>query len=75
MPLPLLGPATVTILRSTPFAIHGDPYFELHVQQLDGTDQSIVRVPKHAITGADPRQGERVELTFLMGQVTALKRA
>jgi hypothetical protein len=74
MPPPLIGDWTVQIQSVRPFTIHGDLYYELHVLETDDSAQMrAVRVPQHAIIG-EPQPGERVVISFLMGQVTAAKR-
>jgi len=63
-----------------PFTIHGDLYYELHVLRFDEVAPSEVpaslfalRVPQHA-TQAVPQIGDRLVVTFLMGQVTGVKK-
>ena len=72
---PMIGSWSVLVHAVRPFTIHGDLYYELHVTRLD-EDQSqglAIRVPQHAIAPA-PQSGERLSLTFLMGQVTSASR-
>jgi hypothetical protein len=68
----MVGSWTVTIQAIRPFTIHGDLYYELHVNK--GGDENLLalRVPQHAC-GTPVKVGDRVEMTFLMGQVTAVK--
>jgi hypothetical protein len=58
-----------------PYSIHGDAYYELHVEREDQPGTLVaVRVPEHAVAGA-PAVGDRLTLTFLMGQVTGAARS
>jgi len=74
MQTPMLGSWTVTVRAVRPFLIHGDLYYELHVVRAEGPpDQvAILRVPQHAAPQA-PQEGQTLEVTFLMGQVTGTK--
>ena len=73
MPPPMIGDWIVKVTAVRPFTIHGDLYFELHVvEPEDAAQMTAVRVPQHAIA-SPPREGDRIRLTFLMGQVTAAK--
>jgi hypothetical protein len=75
MNAPMFGSWTVTLQAIRPFSIHGDPYYELHVTKEDLPGQVLaLRVAQHALSGA-MSPGEQIEVTFLMGQVTAVKRA
>ena len=70
---PMIGSWDVTIHAIRPFTIHGDLYYELHVTRAEDPQQALaVRVPQHACDQLNP--GDRVKLTFLMGQVTAARR-
>jgi len=74
MPFPLFGPLTVLIHTVRPYSIHGDLYFECLVSPTDNpADRSALRLPNHLIN-PEPRPGETLTLTFLMGQVTGAKR-
>jgi hypothetical protein len=71
----MVGTWQVRVHAVRPFTIHGDQYYELQVTRSDGAAGDmgfIIRVPQHAMAG-EPREGQRLELTFLMGQVTAAK--
>jgi hypothetical protein len=63
----------VDVKAVKPFTIHGDLYYELHVTRSDDpalADRAFaVRVPQHAAK-SEPKPGDRLTLTFLMGQVT-----
>ncbi len=74
MPLPMIGTWTVVVNAVRPFAIHGDAYLELHVSHLQDGSSHVVRVPQHAAV-SPLAAGERVSLTFLMGQVTEVRTA
>jgi len=67
----MVGSWVVEVLDVKPFTIHGDLYYELQVKRLedDGGRTLVVRVPRHAAK-AEPLRGQRMEMTFLMGQVT-----
>ena len=57
-----------------PYTIHGDQYYELHVEREDAPGSVVaVRVPQHAAKEG-VAVGDRVTLTFLMGQVTGVGR-
>jgi hypothetical protein len=71
----MLGSWVVEVEGVRPFTIHGDLYFELHTRRAENPDVVLVlRVPQHAFSSVEPAAGQRWELTFLMGQVTAAKR-
>jgi hypothetical protein len=70
----MIGNWSVEVMAVRPFTIHGDLYYELQIINPDNRQQRMaLRVPQHAIDGA-PQPGERLTLTFLMGQVTGAKR-
>ena len=71
----MIGSWPVLVHAVRPFSIHGNLYFELHVTRLDEdqTQALAIRVPQHAVA-PPPQVGERLSLTFLMGQVTAAAR-
>ena len=75
MQTPMVGSWTVEVKVVRPFTIHGDIYFELHAVRVDDPTNTLfaLRVPQHAFAG-EPAAGERLELSFLMGQVTGAKR-
>jgi len=70
----MIGSWQVLVHSVRPYTIHGDLYFELTVTKLDepATQGYLVRVPQHAIA-QPPNPGAKLELTFLMGQITAAK--
>jgi hypothetical protein len=70
----MIGSWQVQVHAVRPYTIHGDLYYELHVTKLDENTGSgyAVRVPQHAFTG-EPTSGQKLELTFLMGQITSAK--
>ncbi len=74
MSFPIVGSWIIRIEATRPFSIHGDRYFEMQITRLDEPTEtpSIVRIPEHAIAGA-PCVGQRYSITFLMGQITAVK--
>jgi hypothetical protein len=70
----MIGTLSVEVKAVRPFAIHGDLYYEIHVPNPDAPMQLIgLRIPQHA-TDAAPRDGDKLELTFLMGQITQARR-
>ncbi len=71
----MIGSWSVLVHGVKPYTIHGDLYYELVVTRIDGdpTQGLAIRVPQHAIA-PPPQTGERLSLTFLMGQVTAAAR-
>ncbi|MDB5296298.1 MAG: hypothetical protein JWO31_2281 [Phycisphaerales bacterium] len=74
MSMPMVGSWVVVVNAVRPFAIHGDGYLELHVTNEADGSQHLVRVPGHATAGP-VAAGDRVTLTFLMGQVTEVRPA
>lgn len=74
MTTPMTGSWLVDVRAVRPYAIHGDLYYELHVVRLDEPSDKLLalRVPRHAADG-EPHQGQRLRVTFLMGQVTGAK--
>lgn len=73
MPPPLIGDWTVQVKAVRPFTIHGDLYYELLVAQPDQLESAItIRVPQHAVP-SQPTPGDKLVLTFLMGQVTGAR--
>ena len=71
----MTGSWSVEVKAVRPFTIHGDLYYELHVVRTDdGASQLLaLRVPQHAVAG-EPAAGDRLNLSFLMGQVTSARR-
>jgi hypothetical protein len=73
MNAPMMGSWQVHVHAVHPFAIHGDRYYELQVLRTD--DESVagqlisLKVPEHALPGV-PERGQRLSISFLMGQVT-----
>jgi hypothetical protein len=75
----MVGTWSVEVRDVRPFTIHGDLYYELHVLRTDesappggATSLCALRVPQHA-TQTVPQPGDRLLVTFLMGQVTGVK--
>ena len=70
--LPMTGSWSVQIVAVRPFAIHGDVYWELTATRIDvpTTGQVLLRIPQHAAKTA-PAEGQKLIVSFLMGQVTA----
>jgi hypothetical protein len=74
MDAPMVGSWSVEVKAVRPFTIHGDLYYELHVVRLDdpAPQPLALRLPRHAVV-TEPKRGDRLNVTFLMGQVTAAK--
>ena len=74
MNAPMVGSWSVEVKAVNPFAIHGDLYYELIVHRLDDPSKATLalRVPRHAVTGT-PQPGDKLAVSFLMGQFTAAK--
>ena len=79
MDAPMVGSWSVEVQAVRPFTIHGDLYYELHVVRTDEPSAQppgqllALRVPQHAADG-QPSPGDRLNVSFLMGQVTAAVR-
>lgn len=69
MTLPIAGNWTVDVQGVRPFTIHGDLYYELQIVQTTSGHAMLIRIPQHA-SPRPPEVGDRLKLTFLMGQVT-----
>ena len=76
MNAPMFGTWSVEVKEVRPFAIHGDQYFELHVKCAESSEESLVslKVPQHALKGQMPQEGDRLNVSFLAGQVTSVKK-
>jgi hypothetical protein len=74
MEVPMIGSWTIQVKAARPDTIHGDLYYELHAIRIDDPTESplVLRVPQHA-TPAAPTPGQKLNVTFLMGQVTSAK--
>jgi hypothetical protein len=72
---PMFGSWSVEVKEVKPFTIHGDQYYELHVARTEDREGSIVslKVPQHAMKGGAPKSGDRLNISFLAGQVTSAK--
>ncbi len=73
---PMIGTWQVRIMAARAYSIHGDAYYEMQVTPDNSTEaepsQMILRAPSHAFT-TPPATNQRVEIQFLMGQVTSVK--
>jgi hypothetical protein len=67
----MIGSWPVEVMAVRPFTIHGDIYWELAVSRIDVPGELVLRVPQHAAK-VEPVAGQRLSVTFLMGQVTAV---
>ena len=74
MQTPMVGSWSVEVKAVKPFTIHGDLYYELHVVRMDDPINQLlaIRVPHHAVA-RPPEAGQKLSVTFLMGQVTGAK--
>jgi hypothetical protein len=70
----MMGSWSVEVKDVRPYTIHGDLYYELAVVRLDDAGGGVltVRVPQHAVSGL-PKPGDKLAITFLMGQATGAK--
>jgi hypothetical protein len=70
----MIGSWQVQVHGVRPYTIHGDLYYELQVTRLDADESNgyAVRVPQHAVA-QPPAPGNKLSLTFLMGQITSAK--
>ena len=68
----MVGSWSVDVKAVKPFTIHGDLYYELHVIRLNDPSNEMlaIRIPQHAVAGV-PKEGDKLSVTFLMGQVTS----
>jgi hypothetical protein len=75
MNAPMFGSWSVQVSEIRPFAIHGDPYYELLVSRMDNRADFPVslKVAHHAFKSSVPKAGDRVHISFLAGQVTSVK--
>ncbi|HWE04067.1 MAG TPA: hypothetical protein VG326_16800 [Tepidisphaeraceae bacterium] len=75
MNAPMFGSWSVQVSDIRPFAIHGDAYYEMHVSRIDDPEGSPVslKVAQHVIKSAVPKAGDKVNISFLAGQVTSVK--
>ncbi|HEY0008754.1 MAG TPA: hypothetical protein VGB55_08530 [Tepidisphaeraceae bacterium] len=76
---PMIGTWQAVIRAVRFYTIHSDEYFEFQIARTDSATtageeppQMILRAPSHAFA-APPAEGQTVEITFLMGQVTGVK--
>ena len=70
----MIGNWQVRVHAVRPFTIHSDVYYELHIERVDAPGEVLgVRMPQHAST-QPPEAGDVVELTFLMGQISAARK-
>ncbi|MCA9291113.1 MAG: hypothetical protein KDA25_08290 [Phycisphaerales bacterium] len=68
--LPMFGDHEATVLSAAPVSIHGDAYHDLDVR-IDGQPHRV-RV-MGALFASPPTSGATLTLSFLMGQVTAVR--
>ena len=67
---PPFGSWNVLVRAARVYSIHGDLYYELHVNPDPSPAEIVVlRVPEHVLKPM-PQAGQRISVTFLMGQVT-----
>ena len=79
MNAPMVGTWSVEVRGVQPYTIHGDLYYDLYVLR---TDEPVpparsfplrLAHPQHAAE-SEPQIGDRLVVTFLMGQVTGVKK-
>ncbi len=80
MNAPMVGTWSVEVRGVQPYTIHGDLYYDLYVLRTDepvppgaAASHFALRVPQHAAE-SEPQIGDRLVVTFLMGQVTGVKK-
>ena len=80
MNAPIAGSWLVEVRAVRPYTIHSDLYYELHVVRTDESPHAepgqlvfAIRVPQHA-TAEEPRRGDQLSVSFLMGQVTEVRK-
>jgi hypothetical protein len=73
----MFGSWSVEVKEVRPFTIHGDQYYELHITRTEDKEGSIhsLKVPLHALKGRTPAAGDKLNITFLAGQVTSARLA
>jgi hypothetical protein len=70
---PMIGTWSVLVQSVRPFTIHGDLYYEVIGQRVDDSSTPVqLKIPQHAVADA-PAVGQRLVVSFLMGQVTGVK--
>jgi hypothetical protein len=71
----MIGSWQVQVHGVRPYTIHGDLYYELQVTRLDEAEDHgyALRVPQHAVE-SQPAPGDKLSVTFLMGQITSASR-
>lgn len=70
---PIAGSVRGEIVGVAPASIHGDIYYDLTIRTDPVKNLGVkVRAPSHACR-AEPRTGQRVRISTLMGQVTAVE--
>ena len=74
MNAPMVGSWSVEVKDVKPFTIHGDRYYELQIVRLDDPTPQllVIRIPQHAIKEV-PKAGDKLAVSFLMGQVTGVE--
>lgn len=74
MNAPMVGSWSVEVKDVKPFTIHGDLYYELQIVRIDDPTFQllVIRTPQHTVTGV-PKTGDKLTVSFLMGQVTSAK--
>jgi hypothetical protein len=72
MQAPMAGVWHVIVRAAQAYQIHGDLYYEIAVVREDDPQQQViaVRLPQFTV-GQQPQMGEKMTLTFLMGQITS----
>ncbi len=73
--LPMMGSASFVVRGVKKADIHGDVYYDTALSPLDepARDPVALRLPSHLILDP-PAPGDELEITFLMGQPSVVKR-
>ncbi len=70
---PIAGEIVGRVVESTTISIHGDLYYDLVIEPASTATEAVrLRAPSHGCPRA-PVPGERIVVSLLMGQVTALR--
>ncbi|MFG0293155.1 MAG: hypothetical protein ACF8MJ_08370 [Phycisphaerales bacterium JB050] len=73
--LPMMGSASFVVRGVKKADIHGDVYYDTALSPRDDpvADPVALRLPNHLLMDP-PRAGDELEITFLMGQPSVVKR-
>ena len=69
---PFVGDIAAEVVHVAPVSIHSDVYYDLILRHAPDSDQGLrIRAPAHACP-RPPKPGDRVRISLLLGQVSAL---